>query len=208
MTFKLALVTGATSGIGEALAYLLKHKGIPLLLTGRRSDKLAEIGDATQAIETVATDLAKSDGREVILEQIRRHNAGFGLYGEAVELDMQEQLQMLEVNVIAPLVITRESARMMIQNSMKGVILNVSSAAGEFPCPGMSVYGASKSFLTQLSLALHTELEGSGVDVLVSCPGMVETDFANRAAKKSLTQTHGPRLTTLLAAQLIWYPIE
>lgn len=196
---KRALITGATSGIGEALAHLLAQKGYALILTGRNIEKLHTVAKELQAEEAIAADLQKREERHKLVALIRSkmpelviNNAGFGLYGDLMSLSVEEQLSILEVNATAALELTLEAARALIQAGKRGVILNVSSVAGEYPCPGMSVYGATKAFLTSFSEALHTEAAPKGVSVLVSCPGMVKSDFAARASKKAIKPAEGP----------------
>lgn len=210
-----ALITGASSGIGEALAYLLASKGIELILSGRNEDHLKKLGKEVHAKALVVADLLTEEGRAQVLEAIRTHipdliinNAGFGVYGEAVTTPLEEQTGMIQVNCVALLESTLEGARALIQKGRKGIILNVSSVAGEYPTPGMSVYGASKAFVTMVSMALNTELAPKGVHVLASCPGMVATDFANRAAKKPIAIQSGPVMSKEFAAKEIWKQIQ
>lgn len=215
MKFARALITGASSGIGEALARLLSSKGIPLIITGRNRERLERIAQEVHAEENFALDLADREERKKLVTLIRErqpdlviNNAGFGVYGDALTISVEQQLSILEVNGAAALELTLESARTLISAQKKGVILNVSSVAGEYPCPGMAVYGATKAFLTNISRALNTELAPKGVNILVSCPGMVATDFANRAAKSKIKNADGPVLTPQFAAQQIWRQIE
>ncbi len=208
-----ALITGASSGIGEQLARMLAKKGYTLLLVGRDEARLRKVADITGG-ESFLIDL--SEDRTALLERVRSdsfdlivNNAGFGLYGSAAELSIEEQLKILEVNAAAAIEITLEGARAMIRADKRGVILNVSSVAGEFPTPGMAIYGASKACLTRFSEALDFELASKGVDILISAPGMIQTDFANRAARKRTTQK--PAWLTLSAseaAEQIWSQIQ
>jgi uncharacterized protein len=215
MLFKRALITGASSGIGEALARLLAHKGIALILSGRNQKRLEEVAQIVKAEKIIVADLQNTEQRQELVAIIRNttpdlvvNNAGFGVYGDVLSIPVAEQLAILEVNGAAPLELTLEAARALIHKGKKGVVMNVSSVAGEHPCPGMSVYGGAKSFLTQVSQALNTELSSKGVEILVSCPGMVATDFANRAAKRAIEITKGPILTPQFAAEQIWWQIQ
>ena len=210
-----ALITGASSGIGEALARLLAQKGYALILTGRNQDKLQSLASELTAEKIIAADLNKKDERQKIVSCIREktpelviNNAGFGIYGDVMTLSVEQQLSIIEVNALAATELTLEAARALINVQKQGMIVNISSVAGEYPCPGMSVYGASKAFVTSLSRALNTELSSKGVNVLVSCPGMVDTNFASRAAKKNITPSGGPILSPLFAAEQIWQQIE
>jgi uncharacterized protein len=215
MPFKCALITGATSGIGEAFAHLLAAERISLILSGRNRARLEKIKESLHAEQILVADLQDKQQREELVRLIYEkapdlvvNNAGFGIYGDALSISVAEQLTILEVNAAAALELTLEAARTLIQANKRGVIMNISSVAGEYPCPGMSVYGAAKSFLTHVSQALNTELSSKGVSVLVSCPGMVATDFANRAAKKQIALSEGPILTPQFAAEQIWKQIK
>lgn len=215
MIFELAVVTGATSGIGEALVGLLAEKKIPMVVSGRNASKLKQVAERVGGCDYLVVDLQKREDRQQLVRLIREKTpdlcincAGFGAYGDILSLSVDEQLAVLEVNGAAPLELTLEAARALIKAGKKGVVLNVSSIAGDYPCPGMSVYGGAKSFLTRVSQSLHEEVRAKGVEILVSCPGMVATDFANRAAKKKVEITQGPVLSPKYAAEQIWKQIE
>ena len=212
---KTALITGASSGIGEALARLLSSKGYALILTGRNPQRLEKIAQEVKAKKSVMADLLNPLQRKEIVTIIREqlpdllvNNAGFGLYGDALSIPVSDQLSILEVNAAAPLELTLEAVRAWASIEKKGIVMNISSTAGEHPCPGMSVYGASKAFLTHVSNGLNTELNSKGIFVLVSCPGMVATNFASNAAKKKLAQEKGLVMSPTFAAEQIWKQIE
>lgn len=112
------------------------------------------------------------------------NNAGFGLYGNSLNLDVDELIDMIETNSISVMEISIALAKDMIPGS---VIVNISSIAGSMPMSGMSVYGATKAFVTSFSKALRIELEDKKIDVLTFIPGGIQTNFAKRAAK------HNPR---------------
>ncbi len=213
--FQLALVTGASSGIGEALARLLASKSIPLILHGRNEEKLhalaAEFADRV-SVTTIATPLER---RESLLKTIREqapdlviNNAGYTLYGNAGNHPTQDEMKILEVNGAAPLEITLEAAKALLRKKKSGIILNVSSILGDFPSPGTSIYGASKAFVKSFSINLDYELAPHGIRVLVSSPGQVVTALAARAAKKERVTRKGPLLSPEFAAQQIWWQIE
>lgn len=217
--FHRALITGATSGIGEQLAMELAKEKIPLLLTGRNAEKLEEISQALQLQVDVicfACDLAREKERKQLVLLIHQHtpdlvinNAGFGTYGGVIDLPLDEQMSMLEVNVAALVELTIEAAKALKGKQMKGIIMNISSVAGEMPMPGMSVYAASKAFVTSFSRALNTELCSVGIKVLVACPGQIATDFASRAAKKPMERTANKEVMSVqFAADEIWNQIR
>lgn len=215
MSFKLALITGASSGIGESLAQLVSSKGVDVALSGRNREKLRQVADAVKAKYVLQADLQDTEQRGSLVRWIWEKRpdllincAGFGLYGDVFSLTVNQQLAILEVNAAAPLELMLEASRALAQAGEKGVVINISSVAGEHPCPGLSVYGGAKAFLTNVSQALNEELKGKGIHVLVSCPGMVDTDFANRAAGKLVKDKQGPILSPNFVAENIWKQIE
>jgi uncharacterized protein len=212
---RLALVTGATSGLGTALCTLLSKKNIPLIITGRSKEKLLKLQTSlpVHTIQIVA-DLSNRDSRATLIDQIKQltpdliiNNAGFGLYGNGVDLDITSQLDMLETNGAALLEISLTAAQALIKASKPGTILNISSAAANFPFPGFAVYAASKAFVKQLSLALNTELSPQGVRVLTACPGQIITNF-RKTASGGKTQTPSRlAMTAEKAADHLWRQI-
>lgn len=179
-----AFLTGATSGIGEALVPLLASKGYTLILSGRNQEKLKALGWA-YILADLATDRKKIiEVLEKELPDLLINCAGFGKYGEMAFQAIEQQMRVLEVNAIAPIELSLAYARALIRSGKKGVVLNVSSVAGDFPAPGMGLYGPAKACLTHFSRTLDTEVAPKGVRVLVSCPGMVATPFSSRAGEK------------------------
>lgn len=202
-----ALITGATSGIGEALAHFLAEKGYSLILTGRNQQKL----NAFKTARTLCLDLASQ--RKPLIELIHTetpdliiNNAGFGLYGPTCSLSTEEQLEMVEVNLKAPMEISIESAKALLAAGKKGTILNISSAAALFSYPCFNTYASTKTYLMNFSLALDAELRHQGIRVLCACPGPVATDFRRRAAKE---QPHKKsRIPLEKAVDILWRQIE
>lgn len=217
--FQLAMVTGATSGIGEALAKLLAEKGIDLLLVGRNQEKLRELTlqlSQKVKVETLAADLENPSERVHVIEAIHRkvpdlviNNAGKGFYGDALSGSTEESMKLMELNGMAVMELTLESARTLFSFNKKGTILNVSSVAGFFIFPKFAVYAASKAFVTHLSESLDEEMKGYGIRVLNSCPGMVNTNFRSRAGEAvPATKEKEATMTASYAAEQIWHQIE
>lgn len=189
-----ALITGASGGIGEAFAYELARDGYRLVLVARSNDELNRVAGviATKLdVETVAIprDLAKPLAADQLDGELRRrrlspdvlvNNAGYGLRGEAVELDVREQLEMIDLNVRNLVELSLRCGRSMKQRGGGGII-NVSSTAAYMPGPNMAVYYATKAFVSSFSEALSVELKPHGVQVTSVAPGPTSTDFAVRA---------------------------
>ena len=189
----IVLITGASSGIGAALAKVFAAHGHELALVARRGDRLEALADEIAATgrprPTVFTaDLERRDGASAIAAELSSrglepaivvNNAGFGLRGEAATLSRDEQLAMIDLNVRA----LTELSLMFVDSVARhrGGILNVASLAAFLPGPGMAVYYASKAYVLSFSEALHRELSGRGVRVTALCPGPVPTEFQDRA---------------------------
>lgn len=209
----LALVTDASSGLGEAIARLFAKKRIPLILTGRDPERLKTVARSLSA-EFLAADLVKN--RALLLELIRDrkpdlvvNNAGFSLYGPALLHPTSSQMGILEVNANAALEIALEAARALQSQKRPGVIVNISSAAGELPFPNMAVYAASKAFLTSFSKSFDAEMRPFGIRVLAALPGQIATPFAERASLGSFRQRRSLfTMSPEYVAQKIWDQIE
>ncbi|HKJ10918.1 MAG TPA: SDR family oxidoreductase [Ornithinimicrobium sp.] len=189
-----ALVTGASSGIGEALAVELARKGCRLVLTARRQvalDALAERLRDEHGVEVnvVTADLAAPDGVDSLVAELHTrglvvdvlvNNAGFGDFDPLAEAEGSKLHDMLAVNVTALTMLTRALLPGMLRRA-HGTVLNVASTAAFVPGPGMAVYYASKAYVLSFSEALAEEVRGTGVRVTALCPGPVATEFQERA---------------------------
>ena len=193
---RVTLVTGASAGIGSELARVFAANGHRLALTARRADRLAALAQEISAKGGAAPivipcDLTAPDAGETIAAALSAagveleflvNNAGFGLFGKAVQLDRTEQLDMIAVNVRALTELSLRFADQLIRN--KGGILNLGSVAGFLPGPGMAVYYATKAYVISFTEALRKELAPHGVRVTVLCPGPVPSEFQARAGFK------------------------
>ena len=190
------VITGASAGIGVALAREFARHGHELALVARREDRLNELADEIAATGAprplvITADLAQGGAAQRIGEALAAagaepqyvvNNAGFGLVGSAATRDRAEQLAMIDLNVRA---LTELSLAYVDSLSRhKGGLLNVGSMAGFLPGPGSAVYYATKAFVLSFSEALHSEFEPRGIKVCVLCPGPVPTEFATVAGLK------------------------
>jgi uncharacterized protein len=196
------LITGASSGIGAALAQVFAQNGHEVVLAARRAPQLAEIASRIRTAghrtpHIVPVDLGRADAAEFLAQELSArnlepaylvNNAGYGLLGPAAKLDRQDQLAMIDLNCRT---LTDLSLRWI--NSLarhRGGILNVASISGFIPGPGMSVYNASKAYVISFSVGLRRELKPKGIRVTALCPGPVPTEFQARAG---IHDVHYPR---------------
>ncbi|HSJ45814.1 MAG TPA: SDR family oxidoreductase [Euzebyales bacterium] len=189
-----ALVTGASSGIGEAFARRLAAEGTDLVLVARGRDGLERVADHLRArhgvaVEVLATDLATPDGCAPAVDRLRDsdavvdllvNNAGIGTSGLFGEVDLDRELALIDLNITALVRLTHAAVGGMRARGHGGVI-NVSSLSSLQPYPNGANYGASKAYVTSFSKAIHTELEPSGVRVLALCPGFTRTSYHDAA---------------------------
>lgn len=197
MRWQRVLITGASSGLGWALAEELASPGKILFLTGRdggRLDRIAHIAEQKGArAQVCVADLGRPEGQQRLTELVDRelpdlliHNAGVGMYGRFADVDCEQSEQVMQVNVMTVLSVTHAWCRALQRASKPGKIVFISSAAAFLPCPGMTVYGASKAWVNSFAEGLRWELRGSGISVLTICPGHFVTNFQRRAAGQPL----------------------
>ena len=188
---KTALITGASSGIGEAMARQLAAAGCNLILVARRTAKLERLAQELDQVRVavITADLAEPDCPQSIFDQVSRlgepvhiliNNAGFGFQRPMLNIPMAEQMGMVDVNVRSLLALTRLFAEPMAERG-EGWILNVASVSAWFPIPGMATYAASKSFVQTLGRALHEEWKPAGITVTTLSPGGTRTEFSSKA---------------------------
>jgi uncharacterized protein len=196
----ITVITGASAGIGLALARVFARHGHELALVARREERLNALADeigstGARRPVVIAADLLKPGVAHLIQDllatqgaepQFVVNNAGFGLVGLASARDRDEQLQMIDLNVR---VLTELSLAFIDTLARhRGGLLNVGSMAGLLPGPGMAVYYATKAYVLSFTEALHSELKPRGIRVSVLCPGPVPTEFGDRAglSKRSM----------------------
>lgn len=193
MTAPVALITGASAGLGVEFARQLSKRGYRLVLAARRKDRLealtAELGNA----RAVAIDLGADGAAEKLVAEVASagetidvlvNNAGFGLHGRFDKADATRLRQMIDLNCGTLTDLCRAVIPGMIERR-QGRILNVASTAAFQPGPGMAVYFATKAFVLSLSEALHEELKRFGISVTALCPGPTKTEFGDVAGFKT-----------------------
>ncbi len=206
-----ALVTGASAGIGAELARVFAAHGHDLVLVARRGDRLAALADEIAAAggkrpTVLALDLQRRDATAMLASELSArdlepaivvNNAGFGLSGAAAAESRAEQLDMIDLNVRALTELSLAFIDSLARH--RGGILNVASVAAFLPGPGMAVYYASKAYVLSFTEALHRELAPRGIKVTALCPGPVPTEFQARAG---LPDEGSPDLLTLPARRV------
>lgn len=189
-----ALVTGASSGIGEVFARRIAGEGMDLVLVARRADRLealaAELKESCGVeAHVIAADLAELDCARKIKAEVQErglevgmlvNNAGFGTHGLFHELPVEPETRMVDVNCRAPVALTSAFAPAMVERG-RGALIFLSSLAGYQPTPFYATYGATKAFNLMFGEGLWAELKPLGVDVLVLSPGFTRTDFQKTA---------------------------
>lgn len=206
MDRKLALVTGASAGIGAAFARILASHGYDLALTARRTERLDALAEEVRLrygveILTVAADLSEPEAPGAILDHLTAHgrtvdclinNAGYGLPGTYAETRWREQAAFLQVMVNAPCELAHRVLPGMQQRRF-GRIVNVASLAGLIPAAaGHTLYAASKAFMIRFSQSLHLENAPEGVHVSALCPGFTWSEFHDVNGTRALASSSTP----------------
>ena len=185
-----ALVTGASSGIGEAIARELARRGHGVILVARRTDALRALADELRSehgvrAEPLACDLTDPAARDTLAADVERlglevailvNNAGFGVYAPFSESDRERELSQVRINTEAVVDLTSRFFPAMVRRGEGAVLVTASTAAFQ-PLPGNAVYAASKAFALSFADALHREAGPAGVTVTAVCPGPVKTGF-------------------------------
>ena len=201
-----ALVTGASSGIGRAIAVQLAADGSDLIVVARRRDRLEELADELRAahgvtVDVLVADVTEADQLAIVEERLRAgvdllvNNAGVGGQGAFAEIPVDRQDSQIRLNVLAPVRLTHAALEHMLPRG-RGGILNVSSLAGLQPMPYVATYAATKAYLSTFSNALHEEVRGQGVSVTNLLPGFTTTEFHGVAG---INRSIVPRLAWMKA---------
>lgn len=181
-----ALITGASSGIGRDMAFVLADMGYDLILTARREDRMEEIKRSVKTnVFIIPLDLSYEKNCLILYDKTKNedidilvNNAGFGIFGEFYKTDLYKELEMINLNIKALHILTKLYLPKMMKNN-KGIIINVASSAAFLPGPLLSSYYASKAYVLRLSQAVNKELSvnKSKVRIATLCPGPVATEF-------------------------------
>jgi short-subunit dehydrogenase len=183
--FDTALVTGASSGIGEVMVGLLADGGVATVVVARRVDRLEQLAERHDGIEVLAADLTTRAGQAAVVDRLRDvgapidlvvNNAGFGTNGKFHDLDADRLADEIELNIAALTRISNAALSEMIARD-RGWLLNVASFAAFQPAPELAVYAATKAYVANLTESLHEEVRGTNVNVTALCPGLTRTEF-------------------------------
>ena len=199
----IALVTGASSGIGRDIARSLAKHGINVIITARRRDRLTELKDELikeygVKVMCISADLSRENEVLKLYEAVKKYNidilinnAGFGVFGEFTDTDLERELDMIDVNIKAFHILFKLFLRDFRKRGC-GYILNTASVAGFMPGPLFSSYYASKAYIVRMTQAVAEELrvKHTGVHVSVLCPGPVATEFSETARVKFLFKAY------------------
>ena len=191
---EIALITGASSGIGYEIAKLFAADKTDLLIVARNEKKLLEIKNEFEeqfkiVVFTVTADLSSNEGIQTVYDAVNTNklivsylvnNAGFGDYGAFIDRRMEKYKEMIQLNIVSLTELSYHFGKEMVKRG-KGRILNVASMAGLQPDPNFAVYGATKAYVISISEAIHKEFENTGVSVTVLSPGATASNFMDRA---------------------------
>ena len=211
---KTALITGASSGIGYELAKRFARDGVNLVLVARDQGKLSQIAGELQSpavsVKTIGADLSRAVAPSEILDATRAaninvdflvNNAGFGACGFFADSDLQTDLDMMQVNVVSLVHLTRLYLPGICQRGTGGV-LNVASTAAFQPGPLMALYYATKAFVLSFTEAIAEELRGTGVTATALCPGPTATDFQRRAKIEGIRLMKSKAIAMMTASEV------
>ena len=191
---KTILITGASSGIGEAFANTLDKLGAKLILTARSKDKLEQMVSSMNNAVSIPGDLSKKEFPQELYAKVNEmklkvdiliNNAGFGYSGKFLDNSMENYNEMINLNICSLTHLTHLFMKDMLENKSGGII-NISSLASFQPIPFFSIYAATKAFVTSFTLSLYEEYRERNIKILGVCPGYTKTNFNKRAQMNSV----------------------
>jgi len=194
---KTILITGASSGIGEAFAKRLDKLGANLILTARSEAKLIELASTMHSVSVIPGDLSNREFPSKLYDSVKEkdlqvdiliNNAGFGFSGLFLESDIKNYKEMLDVNIYSLTSLTHLFLKDMVARE-NGGIMNISSLASYQPMPYFGIYAATKAYVTSFTIALYEEYKDKGIHVIAVCPGYTKTNFNKRAFTSSKSVT-------------------
>lgn len=210
-----ALITGASSGIGEAYARRLAAEGYDLTLVARREERLRALAAELAAghgvdVEVLPADLAREADINRVAGRLQAmpdlvlliNNAGFGTRGDFVAAGLERQIDMVNVHIVAGMALAHAALPGLIARR-RGAIINVSSVAAFFPSPGGATYSATKVYLNNFSEALSSELAGTGVSVQALCPGFTYSEFHDTPEYADFSRDQIPSALWMTADQVV-----
>jgi short-subunit dehydrogenase len=212
---RFALITGATSGIGNGFAHVLAREGFNLVIAARNETRLEEVRNELEdkysiEVKIIPRDLANPEAPSEIFESLKQegiildvlvNNAGFNVYGKFEETDLEEEIKMIRLHVVAVTQLTKLFLRQR-SRQVENMILNVSSIAGLVPGPLVSVHFATRAYILSFSRALANELQGSDAHVTCLCPGPIKSAFFGRAGMSNVRLASGKPIK-LMDAEIV-----
>ena len=210
-----ALVTGASSGIGEAFARKLASQNYDLVIIARRKDRLLELARELKSnysisVYVIPADISTEKGIEQVEEYIKKaknlniliNNAGFGTRGNFSDVSPEKSINMINVHVLAPTRFCRSVLPGMIKQN-QGSIINVSSLAAFYPIKGNAIYKATKTYLIMFSKSIQNELKNYNIKVQALCPGFVYTGFHDTNEFKDFDRSSVPKWLWMSAEEVV-----
>lgn len=210
-----ALITGSSSGIGEAFAKELASQNCDLVIIARRKDRLLELARELKSnysisVYVIAADISTEKGIEQVEEYIKKaknldiliNNAGFGTRGNFSDVSPEKSINMINVHVLAPTRFCRAVLPGMIKRN-KGSIINVSSLAALYPIKGNAIYKATKTYLITFSKSIQNELKNYNIKVQALCPGFVYTEFHDTDEFKDFDRSSVPKWLWMSAEEVV-----
>ncbi len=207
--FQSALITGASSGIGEAIVRELGPSAIPQVVVARREDRLTRLAAEIGQVEVLVADLTDRRGLARVAKRVGStaqpidlmvNNAGFGTAGLFHDADAARLHREVALNVDALTTLSHAAVTAMRARG-RGYLLNVSSVASFQPAPKLAVYAATKAYVTSFTESLHEEARGSGVHVTALCPGLTRTEFIEVSSGTEMSETY-PSFAWMTAAEV------